>query len=185
MSDTMPKCQDCGLVMNKPNDKQIVHWTCYFRNSPCQAKPVVASCICGTAYCASCLPKSEEPAPKAESRQRAAAEYKAHLTFCAELLKTADPAAKCANEGTAIDMLLLLSRHHDSVVREGAVYGMEGHMSDPRIVDRLREMAEADESESVKMAAKEAVLDAPSVERVAQQQSPASPSKRRKLEGKR
>jgi hypothetical protein len=101
---------------------------------------------------------AEKPAPSA-----APASDLAHLTYAAELLKAADPTAKASNGATAITVLLLLSRHNGSVVREGAVYGMGGHLGDLTVRARLREMAKDDASPGVREAASDELDDIPLV----------------------
>lgn len=55
------------------------------------------------------------------------------------------------------DVLLTLLQHPSAVVREGAVYGAEGHLDDERIPQRLQEMALNDSSRGVRCAAASAV----------------------------
>lgn len=83
----------------------------------------------------------------------------ATLTYLAELLGSADANAKVANGSTTISMLLSLSRHPSSVVREGSVYGMEPHIGHAKVKARLQEIAESDPSPGVKLAATEALSD--------------------------
>ena len=66
---------------------------------------------------------------------------KADLTFAAELLATASSTQKAANGGTAVDMLLRLSRSDWSVIREGAIYVLTGHRDSPGVETRLLELA--------------------------------------------
>ena len=80
----------------------------------------------------------------------------ANLTYACELLKTASPTEKAANGSTAVSFLLRMSRHDSPIVREGAVYGLEGHLSQPLVLEKLMDMAANDPSEGVREAAGEA-----------------------------
>ena len=75
-----------------------------------------------------------------------------HLTFAAEELKNIHTSK------LVVDTLITLSNHKEAVVREGAVYGMYGHLNDSQVVKRLLEMAYNDSSIGVKQAAKD-ILD--------------------------
>jgi hypothetical protein len=81
---------------------------------------------------------------------------RAHLTFAAELLVSADVTRLSSSLQTAPDVLLLLSKDPSAVVREGAVYGMSGHVDYFQIKERLREMC-MDESPGVREAAEDAL----------------------------
>jgi hypothetical protein len=96
-----------------------------------------------------------QPAATSERLSKLVAE----LTYAAELLGRCPDDAKESNGGTAVDALLRLSRDEHPVVREGAVYGMAGHMSDERVRARLSEMATWDTSEGVRNAASEAAQE--------------------------
>ena len=72
------------------------------------------------------------------------------LTFAAEAL--------CfATSEIAVPCLLNLLQHKSSSVREGAVYGLEGHLDYPRVREVLNEVAQTDSNPGVQMAATEAL----------------------------
>jgi len=75
----------------------------------------------------------------------------AALTFAAEA------AGLIANSIVVVTVLLPLLGHTSAPVREGAVYGLQRHLSEPRARDALRHAADADESAGVREAAQEAL----------------------------
>jgi hypothetical protein len=81
------------------------------------------------------------------------------LSFAAELLSTADSCAKSSNGETVVETLIILSRHGSSVVREGAVYGLTGHLGVDGVRQRLYQMQACDGSDGVRDAAKDTLDD--------------------------
>lgn len=75
----------------------------------------------------------------------------ASLTYAAEAL------GELADSAVAVPCLLPLLDHPSSVVREGAIYGLERHLKAPGVEPKLRELAEKDPQEGVREAAKEAL----------------------------
>ena len=73
------------------------------------------------------------------------------LTFAAEI------ASKVKDSSLAVPCLLKLLGHAHPVVREGAIYGIEGHLNYEGVRDKLSRMAKEDPSEGVREAAKEAL----------------------------
>ena len=76
------------------------------------------------------------------------------LTFSAEVLGRVIE----SSVPEALSLLLQMSRHASPVVREGAVYGMSPHWrGHPDVRARLADMADADASPGVRVAATEAL----------------------------
>ena len=73
------------------------------------------------------------------------------LTYAAEIL-----GSKVSGD-LAIEPLLRFSVHPSRLVREGSVYGLQNHLTERRVVSRLREMAENDDSPGVQQAAEDAL----------------------------
>lgn len=73
------------------------------------------------------------------------------LTFAAESL------AISKDSNIVVPCLLNLLNHKSSLVREGAVYGLEGHLNYPEVRARLKEIALNDLQEGVREAATEAL----------------------------
>jgi len=74
----------------------------------------------------------------------------ADLTFAAEIL------GRAADSNLVRSTLVPLLRHNEAVVREGAIYGVAGHLDEAtRVV--LRRMAETDRSAAVRTAAEGAL----------------------------
>jgi hypothetical protein len=72
------------------------------------------------------------------------------LTFAAEALSKVESDLACP-------CLFLLLTHSESLVREGAVYGLDGHLEYPGVRELLRTVAEYDIREGVRLAASEAL----------------------------
>jgi hypothetical protein len=79
------------------------------------------------------------------------------LSFAAELLSTADSCAKSSAGETVVETLMILSRHGSSMVREGAVYGLTGHLGVIGVRQRLLRMQVCDGADGVRDAAREAL----------------------------
>jgi hypothetical protein len=73
------------------------------------------------------------------------------LTFLAEALD------KSTVPELAVPCLLKLLKHASALVREGAVYGLEGHLEFPGVREQLEAVANNDFSSGVRIAAREAV----------------------------
>lgn len=65
------------------------------------------------------------------------------LTFATEILGT-------INQDKVIPILINLSKYDSNLVREGAVYGLENFIDNKIVFDRLKEMAEEDQSPGVR-----------------------------------
>lgn len=76
----------------------------------------------------------------------------AELTFAAEALGDAEE-----SRDVVVDTLLKLSKHKSPLVREGAVYGLEGHVDMDKAYLRLIEMATNDDSPGVRDSALDAM----------------------------
>jgi hypothetical protein len=74
------------------------------------------------------------------------------LTYAAEIL------GKCnaIEESVVVEVLLELSWHESSLVREGAVYGLSNSTAVFEVIRRLKEMAKSDVSQGVRESAQEA-----------------------------
>ena len=75
------------------------------------------------------------------------------LTHCAEI------AGRCIRDDRVVSPLLDLLRHTSSLVREGAIYGLEHHLC-PKVLDALRAVVTEDPSLGVREAASEALEEA-------------------------
>jgi hypothetical protein len=73
------------------------------------------------------------------------------LTFVAEEL------ANVSNSNLVVPCLLKLLNHSESLVREGAVYGLEGHLEYPGVIESLVKISTEDPREGVRLAASEAL----------------------------
>lgn len=71
------------------------------------------------------------------------------LTFAAEIL------GRCADGNLVRSTLSPLLRHPDAAVREGAIYGVAGHL-DAELIAELARMAKSDSSAAVRSAAEDA-----------------------------
>jgi hypothetical protein len=76
----------------------------------------------------------------------------AELTFVAEALGDAGE-----SRDIVVDTLIKLSEHKSPLVREGAVYGLEGHIDIDKAYKRLVEMAANDDSLGVRDSAIDAI----------------------------
>ncbi len=74
----------------------------------------------------------------------------AHLTFAAEA------AGRIHDHSKVVQPLLKLLSDKSPMVREGAIYGLAGHLDDD-VMERLREVAERDPIEGVRLAAESAL----------------------------
>jgi hypothetical protein len=72
------------------------------------------------------------------------------ITYAAEALAV-------VKGSRAVDCLLKLLGNPSSLIREGAIYGLEGHLDQPNIRERLQEIARSDPKEGVREAASEAL----------------------------
>jgi len=57
----------------------------------------------------------------------------------------------------ACSCLLRLLAHKEPVVREGAIYGLQGHLRSPGVKERLARVAESDPREGVRLAAQDSL----------------------------
>lgn len=80
----------------------------------------------------------------------AASDKPSRLTFSAEALSEGDPK-------TAVPELIRLVSHPSSLVREGAVYGLEGHLEYGNVREILRGISLNDPADGVREAATEAI----------------------------
>lgn len=81
------------------------------------------------------------------------------LSYACEYLKDA-PAESARVDGVvAASFLIGMAVHESSLVREGAVYGMAGHLANDNVKMWLESMAENDRSEGVRAAARDVLSD--------------------------
>ena len=73
------------------------------------------------------------------------------LTFAAEAVSLVK------DSSIAVPCLFKLLNHAFAIVREGAVYGLEGHLNYEGVKERLNQIAKNDPSEGVREAASEAL----------------------------
>lgn len=88
------------------------------------------------------------------------------LSFACELLKGAPSDGKSADGRTTVSFLVGMLRHAASVVREGAAYGLSGHLQADGVRNRLEEMVRVERSDGVRAAVFEALYDGEDAERV-------------------
>ena len=74
-----------------------------------------------------------------------------------EITHAAESLALSKNSSIVVPCLLNLLNHKSSLVREGAVYGLEGHLNHDGVRERLKEISSTDPQEGVREAATEAL----------------------------
>lgn len=108
---------------------------------------------------------SERPTPSENEFNRLATEEPRQLVrwiedgtlLPSQLTYAAEALGECRDSSMAVTCLFKLLTHPSSLVREGAVYGLEGHLDHAGVRGRLEEVVREDPRRGVRTAAAEAL----------------------------